>query len=918
MDVQHDTSRTLREMVNDIDVQHDDSRPLADMVDDDIDVQHDTSQPLRAAFFPVARGATPASAGSVNTLSTGPSLVTGFPGYATPAGQMGTPWPTDASGAAGPNHYMQTVNFSAVIYDKAGNIIMGPFSTAQFWNGFAGPCGGGWTDVVVLYDRAAQRWFVSRFANPGNGWYQCFAISQTPDPTGAYFRYAFLMDPLEFNDYPKFGIWPDAYYMTADRNKIFPGLGNFAAAFDRNNMLLGQPAGSFITKLSNNGNRAGMLPADWDGHTPPPTGSPGYFARTLDTNLGWPSIGLEIYTLQVDWVNSVFNFSLLTTLTPAAFNSAICGLNQNCIPQPGTAEGLDPLAGGRPMFRLAYRNFGNHETLTFNQTVDAGNPANHAGIRWYELRKSGGSWSIFQQGTLAPDADHRWLGSLAMDQAGNMALGYNVSGSVFPSIRIAGRLAGDLPGSMSEALTMKAGSGAQTGFVLWGDYSHMSLDPVDDCTFYYVGAFQPVTSNLQSWATQIGTLRFPSCTADLSVTKTRSPVGPVTVGTNVTYTVTVINNGPNYAGNVTLTDAVPAGTGFVSLTFPAGWTCTSPAVGSAGTITCNETSLAVGEVATFKVVATVNCDVADGTQIGNTASVSAATPPDNNPNNNNSTVSLTAANPTPIFTKAFSPPIVQVNKISTLTFTLTNPSALAAATSVGFTDPLPAGLSGNTLGINGCGAGALFGINGSTITLSSATIAASGTCTAQIAIVANAPGVYMNVSEAVMSGACTGGTASASLTALLPPTITKAFADSQVELFFGATDLSFTITNPAANPLTLTGIAFTDTLPGSPPGLIVSTPDNGLMGSCGGGTITALPASNSISLSGATLAPGASCTISVDVTGAAIGVQNNTTSNITASGPINLVGSPATATTSVVDTLFFWFFAESGGGRGQQ
>jgi uncharacterized repeat protein (TIGR01451 family) len=633
------------------------------------DVYHDLSRPLRefasGPFIPPP--AREAMSSPVMLLGpAGLALALTFPGIATPTGTTGTPWATDASGAAGPNHYMQTVNFSAAIYDKSGNLLLGPFPTAQFWNGFAGgPCGGGWTDVIVLYDHEAQRWFVSRFAaqnsNPPPNWYQCFAISQTPDPTGAYYRYAFLIDANEFNDYPKFGIFPDAYYMTADRNKIFPGLGNFVAAFERSKMLLGQPANNVVFKIDNNGHRAGMLPADWDGHTAPPGGSPGYFVKTLDTNEGWPSIGLQIWTLQADWVALNFNLSLLTTLTPAPFNSKLCGDNQNCIPQLGTSQGLDPLAGGRPAFRLAYRNFGSHETLTFNQTVAANGAATQAGIRWYELRKSGGAWSIYQQNTFAPDGDSRWIGSLAMDQEGNMALGYNVSGSVYPSLRIAGRQVTDALNTMTEALTLKAGSGYQNGFVFWGDYSHTSLDPVDDCTFWHVGSFQPSTSNLQNWATQIGAVRFPSCTADLTVTKSRLPAGPVKAGTNVTYTVTVTNHGPNYAGNVTMTDDVPAGTAFVSLVSPGGWSCKTPAVGASGPITCKETSMAVNEVATFTIVATIDCTVPDATIISNTASANAATPPDNSPADNSQTVSLTVSHPAPIVTASVTTAELQQN-----------------------------------------------------------------------------------------------------------------------------------------------------------------------------------------------------------------------------------------------------------------
>jgi uncharacterized repeat protein (TIGR01451 family) len=837
------------------------------------------------------------------------SQVTSFPGIVSPPPPIAQPWATDASGAVGPNHYVQSVNFQAAIYDKNGNILSGPFPSSAFWNGFSvATCSGGWTDEVVLYDKAAQRWVISRFgaanSNPPPFWYQCFAISQTPDPTGPYYRYAFLIDVNEFNDYPKIGVWPDGYYMTADRNRIFPGLGNFLVAFDRNKMLSGQPAAFVSFKFDDNGHRAGMLPADWDGHTAPPSGSPGYFIRTLDTNEGWPTATLEVWKLAVDWVNSAFNLSLMNSLTPDPFNSALCGDNQNCIPQPGTAQGLDSLSGGRPMFRLAYRNFGNHETLTFNQTVDAGNPSNHAGIRWYELRRNGGAWSIFQQGTFAPDSDHRWIGSLAMDQAGNMAMGYNVSGSVYPSIRIGGRLVSDPAGSMTEGPTVIAGTGAQTGFPQWGDYSQMTLDPLDDCTFWHVGSYQPITSNQQSWATRIAAYRYPSCTTNLTISQLVSPSGPISVGTNVTFSIGASNLGPNYAGNVTMTDVLPAGLGFVSIQAPASWNCVTPPVGASGQITCSETSMAVNEIAAFSLVAKPNCNIADGTQIGNFANVSAATPPDNTPADNMQTAPITVANPTPIFNKSFAPATVAVNLASTLTFTLVNPSSLAAATGVSFTDTLPAGLSaGNVISTVGCG-GATFGAAGNTISLSNATIAVSGTCTAQIAVTGNAPGQYMNMTSSLTAGPCTGGTASASLTVVVPPTISKAFGDVQIEVLGpNSTSLSFTVGNPAVNPIPLAGIAFSDTLPA---GLIVSTPNNSI-GACGGGAIMAVAGSNSISLSGATLSPGVSCVFSVDVTAVDYGVQTNATSPVTSTTG-GTIGLNASASISVVYLFFTWFF----------
>jgi hypothetical protein len=426
-------------------------------------------------------------------------------------------WAADASGAVGPNHYMQSVNFSYAIYKKDGTRILGPSSTATFWNGFAAPCGGGWTDEVVLYDHEADRWFVSRFAqDPAtNYWYECFAISATPDPTGSYYRYAFLISQTEFNDYPKFGIWPDAYYMTAQRNKIFPGLGLFVAAFEREKMLNNQPAQMVLFTLDNNGHRAGMLPADWDGQTPPPANAPDYLVRPRSSALGWPGAdALELWAFHVDWSNpGASTLAVTDTLNPSPYQPA-CGFNQNCVPQPDPTKKLDPLASGFLMYRLAYRNFGDHEALVLNQTVDEGDlaPDVHVGVRWYELRRNGGAWSIFQQGDYAPDTDHRWIGSIAMDRVGDISLGYNVSSNTrFPSIAYAGRVPGDPAGILSQETTLQAGGGSSKGFIGWSDWSQLTLDPTDDCTFWYVNGYQPADSDNQGWATHIGAWRSPTC-----------------------------------------------------------------------------------------------------------------------------------------------------------------------------------------------------------------------------------------------------------------------------------------------------------------------------------------------------------------------------------------------------------------------
>jgi hypothetical protein len=519
-------------------------------------VAHDVSPPLRvmvkrARRVPAARpmpevesswsGAVPRShfnpwarrlhATRRTTLAANPftQQLANFEGTNATESGAGT-FAVDASGAIGPNHYVQSVNFSYSIYSRSGTRLVGPSSTATFWNGFdTGECGGGWSDVVVLYDRPANRWFVSRFAQPTGGtWYQCFAISTTPDPTGSYYRYAWQISATEFNDYPKFGIWPDGYYMTAQRNKIFPGLGLFVAAFERDKMLAGDGTAQMVLfTLDNNGHRAGMLPADWDGHTAPPAGSPNYLVRPLSTALGWPgSDALEVWKFHVDWTNiGNSTLSVADTLSPTAYQPA-CGFSQNCVPQPNPATGLDPIASGYLMYRLAYRNIGGHEDLVLNHTVDTGDqaPNPHVAVRWYELRRTGGAWSIYQQGDFAPDSDHRWIGSIAMDQVGDIALGYNVSSSsTYPSIRYAGRVPGDPLGTLSQETTLKAGGGSQTQDVFWGDYSQMTLDPDDDCTFWFTGSYQPtdqVGAN-HNWQTRIGAFRSPTCPkATTSITYT--------------------------------------------------------------------------------------------------------------------------------------------------------------------------------------------------------------------------------------------------------------------------------------------------------------------------------------------------------------------------------------------------------------
>lgn len=512
------------------------------------DVQHDTSPPL-AAIKPIApvedstaieipgflrqalngkEPARPVSQGDPIVQSRPgeiamPSPLNNFEGVNNINGVL----PPDTNGDIGysgsTRYYIQWVNLAFAIWDVTSTptLAYGPVNGNTLWSGFGGACeSSNDGDPIVLYDSLSQRWLMSQFALPNfptGPFYQCIAVSATSDPLGAWHRYAFQVSNTKMNDYPHFGVWPDAYYMTV--NQFASGslgwAGAGAYAFDRAKMLAGLPATFVYFDLFGvDQNFGGMLPSDLDGLTPPPAGAPNYFAEVDDSSYLPPNDAVRIWEFHVDWSNpsnSTFGLSGQpnATLTVANFDM-LCSSTRNCVPQPGTSQRLDAI-GDRLMFRLAYRNFGSYQTLVVNHTVDAG--SSRAGVRWYELRKTA-NWNVYQQSTYAPaGSEHRWMGSAAMDHAGNIALGYSVSSaSVYPSIRYTGRLAGDPLNQMSQGeTTLIAGSGAQThSAARWGDYSMMSIDPRDDCTFWYTDEYIQATASA-AWRTRIGSFKFPTC-----------------------------------------------------------------------------------------------------------------------------------------------------------------------------------------------------------------------------------------------------------------------------------------------------------------------------------------------------------------------------------------------------------------------
>ncbi|WP_158553906.1 COG1361 S-layer family protein [Micromonospora deserti] len=562
------------------------------------------------------------------------------------AGQTGGT-PPDTVGDVGPDHYVQMVNTTFQIWNKDGTSPPngGPFPINSLWtsntvndNGCDTQNAG---DPIVLYDQTVDRWMLAQFTSPNTAPFDmCVAYSQTPDPTGAYFTYSFRLSAS--HDYEKFGIWPDGLYMST-----FEGGTLGAYVFDRAAMVSGSPAtfqyfGSGAGALGPGVSSAGrvrLFPSDWDGVNPPLAGEPNHFllSRDADNGQGGAQDSIDVYDFHVDWTNPANStFGLATTLITQPFDINIgCtdvdgnGAARDCISQPGTTQQIDALPG-RLMHRVQYRNFGSHQAMVAVQSSVDADGNNRVGTRWYELRNSGGGWAIHQQGTYAPGTADRWMGSAAMDGKGNIALGYSLvdaGANVFPSIGYTGRLAGAPLGSMPEPeQIMFSGTTSQTNADRWGDYSSMNVDPVDDCTFWYTqqhgGARQ----------TRIGAFKFTSCDqTDLRITKSDSP-DPVHAGQQLTYTVTVTNDGPNTAGSVTVTDTLPAGVAFLS-SAPA---CTN----AAGTLTCGLGELLPGQSVPLVIQVAVPANLPPGT-ITNTATVAAADQFDPDPGNNTATATTT-------------------------------------------------------------------------------------------------------------------------------------------------------------------------------------------------------------------------------------------------------------------------------------
>ena len=462
--------------------------------------------------------------------------------------------PPDPVGDVGPNHYVEMINLVFGVYDKSGNLLLGPVDTGTLWSGFGvDDCTDPSGDPVAIYDQFVDRWLLTQFTtrgldDPSLPFYDCVAISQTGDPTGAYYRYAFITQADEvdggyfFPDYPKYSVWTDSYVMTTRDFGLVDQYGISVYALEKNKMVNGDPKARAVQFFLDSNDVPlnligdGLLPADIDGKQKPKNDAAIPIVGTQDDDAFYGATfdALNIWELDVKWRSTpTASLALAAQLPVAEFDSIFpCGPSRGCIPQPGIVnpdQYLDVLSyRQRPTWRLAYRNFKGYEVLVTNQSVEA--LPGVAGVRWYEIRRTGGTYSLYQQGTYAPnDGVHRWMGSIAQDKMGNMAVGYSVSNGVdvYPGIRYTGRLAGDSLGQMTlgEGVVIN-GSGVQTTTnSRWGDYTSLNIDPVDDCTFWYVNEYYEVSGlplplpppplpppgTTAPWQTRIASFKLPGC-----------------------------------------------------------------------------------------------------------------------------------------------------------------------------------------------------------------------------------------------------------------------------------------------------------------------------------------------------------------------------------------------------------------------
>lgn len=414
--------------------------------------------------------------------------------------------PADPSLCAGPNHVLQMINGGSgaylTIYNKNG--------TAALANTYIDAITGipGLGDPIALYDQLADRYFISEFSATGNK--LVILISQTNNPLGSWYVYSFTAPA--FPDYPHYGLWNNMYVCTTNEAD------NAVYAMDRTKMLAGDPTATSQRFSIVNSPTIGFqaaAPVCLEGTTPPPAGTPAMIMRMVDD--AWTAAAdadrLEMWHLTVDFAtptNSVLAQQPDLITTP--FDTDLCGYTTlNCISNP-SGQLMDPIREIL-MNKVIYRNFGTHQSIVCNHSVDV-TGTDRAGVRWYEVRKTGvAPWGIYQQGTYSPDANNRWMGSICIDSKGSIGLAYNVSSStVFPSIRYTGRKVCDALGTMTVPETVIVAGASSSTSNRWGDYNSLCIDPADNRTMWFTGMYMPAAGG---WSTRVAAFDITNCTAEI-------------------------------------------------------------------------------------------------------------------------------------------------------------------------------------------------------------------------------------------------------------------------------------------------------------------------------------------------------------------------------------------------------------------
>jgi hypothetical protein len=494
-------------------------------------------------------------------------------------GSCGGGYPPDTNGDVGPNNYVQAVNTAVGIFSKTGT-QQAAFRFNSFWAsaGTGTPCDtSNDGDPIVLYDPLGDRFIFMDFAftNSTTGpYYFCFAVSKTGNPLGSYWLYAIRGDDAAhpwFPDYPKGGVWPDGLYFTANMfcdqtSGCAGGQGAFQEvriwAFNRTQMEAGQALQQVVID-TNSTTYFSLLPSNMRG-AQPPAGSPNYLVSEDQS-----SFAFDVFKFQPVYGGSGSTFTGPTKVSQASYTVP----NGAVVPQPSTSTKLDSLYD-RLMMQNQYRNLGGTESLWVSHTVRTSSSSN-TGIQWAQINVTGGTVTTtpVQQQKYFPDTTlYRWMPSLAVDSAGNMAVGYSVSNSsTFPEIRYAGRLATDPLNTLAQSeTTLINGGGSQSlncggnPCTRWGDYSAMTVDPVDDCTFWYTTEYYSTTGG--NWNTRIGSFKFAACgptntpTPSATVTPTSTPSNTRTATPTATPTHTPTNTPTDTPTNTPTPPAAPTNT----------------------------------------------------------------------------------------------------------------------------------------------------------------------------------------------------------------------------------------------------------------------------------------------------------------------------------------------------------------------